>query len=410
MVMWALLRQHVALSTRVFQAMLGLSLLGVVLILGAILLGGFAAGWTFLYPLPAKSMGLWSPAAASAFVLGLTCIGVGFLLFYADCALALLRKHGSLWRSLGAPQLFSGDLSGAPAPTVVASTVIVIANMLGILAGAVVLVMTLVNLLLPSMVFDALLMKNLIYFFGHVFINASIYMAVLAVYELLPRYTGRPWKVSRPFLAAWFATAFLVTLVYTHHLLMDAVMPRWALAMGQIVSYLSGLPILVVTAWGTLSNIARSGLRWQLPPALLVLGVAGWAVGVLPAIVDGTIVVNQVMHNTLWVPGHFHTYLLLGLLPMLLGFMLHTVQIGAVQGGVDRAAYWAYLAGGAVFCLSLLYGGMQSVPRRWAEHAPQWLGSAGVGSVAAALVVLATLWIVLRVLLRLPQAQVPAST
>jgi cytochrome c oxidase subunit 1 len=410
MVMWALLRQHVALSTRVYQAMLGLSLLGVVLILGAILLGGFAAGWTFLYPLPAKSMGLWSPLAASAFVLGLTSIGVGFLLFYADCALALLRKHGSLWRALGAPQLFSGDLRDAPAPTVVASTVIVIVNMLGILAGAVVLVMTLVNLLAPSMVFDALLMKNLIYFFGHVFINVAIYMAVLAVYELLPRYTGRPWKVSRAFLAAWFATLFLVTLVYTHHLLMDGVMPRWALAMGQIVSYLSGLPVLAVTAWGTLSNIARSGLRWQLPPALLVLGVAGWAVGVLPAIVDGTIAVNQVMHNTLWVPGHFHTYLLLGLLPILLGFMLHTVQIGTVQGGVDRAAFWAYLAGGAAFCLSFLYGGMQSVPRRWAEHAPEWLASAHISWIAAVLVVLATLWIALRVMLRLPQAQVPAAT
>ena len=37
---------------------------------------------------------------------------------------------------------------------------------------------------------DALLAKNMIYFFGHVFINASIYMAVTAVYEIIPEYTG----------------------------------------------------------------------------------------------------------------------------------------------------------------------------------------------------------------------------
>ena len=42
-----------------------------------------------------------------------------------------------------------------------------------------------------------------IYFFGHVFINATIYMSVMAVYELLPLYAKRPWKISRPFLAAW---------------------------------------------------------------------------------------------------------------------------------------------------------------------------------------------------------------
>jgi len=33
---------------------------------------------------------------------------------------------------------------------------------------------------------DALLAKNLIYFFGHVFINTTIYMAVIAVYEIIP--------------------------------------------------------------------------------------------------------------------------------------------------------------------------------------------------------------------------------
>jgi cytochrome c oxidase subunit 1 len=234
-------------------------------------------------------------------------------------------------------------------------------------------------------------------------------MAVMAVYELLPHYTGRPWKVSRAFLAAWLIGVFVVTSVYPHHLLMDGAMPRWAMALGQIVSYLSGLPVLAVTAWGVLANIARSGMRWRLPAAFLVLGVAGWSVGVVPAVVDGTIVVNQVMHNTLWVPGHFHTYLLLGLLPMLFGFMLHTVHLDAAPAALDRAAFWVYTLAGAVFCLSFLYGGLHSVPRRFAEHAPQWLASASVGSLAALFVVLAAAWVVMRVLLRLPQTGVPAS-
>ncbi len=406
-VMWAFLRRYVPLSTRVFGLLWTLSLVGVLLIVGSIVVGRFAAGWTFLYPLPAKSLGMWSAAAAAAFVLGLTLIGVGFLLFYGDCAIALSRRFGSLWRSLGGPQLIGGDVEAAPPPVVVASTMVVIVNVVGILAGAVVLVMTLVNLFVPAMSFDALLMKNLIFFFGHVFINASIYMAVIAVYELLPLYTGRPWKVSRPFLAAWLAAVFLVTSVYPHHLLMDSVMPPWSLALGQVASYLSGLPVLLVTAWGTLANIARSGLRWQLAPAFLVLGVLGWSVGVIPAVIDGMIVVNRVMHNTLWVPGHFHTYLLLGLLPMLLGFILHAVREGSGRGWGDRTMFWAYAAGGAALCLSFLYGGYKGVPRRFAVHAPEWVGSAEVGSVAAVFVVLAATWFVARALLRLPRAQTP---
>lgn len=409
LVMWYFLRRYVPLSTKVLIGMFGLSLVGVVSILGGILIGHFAGAWTFLYPLPAKSMGAWGPGAAAAFVLGLVAIGVAFLLFYADCAIALIKRYGSLSRSLGVPQLISGDMTDAPPPAVVASTMAIIVNVLGILAGAVVLVMTLINLYMPQMSFDALLMKNLIYFFGHVFINASIYMAVMAVYEILPRYTGRPWKASRPFLAAWLVAVFLVTAVYPHHLLMDFAMPKWAAAVGQILSYVSGIPVLLVTAWGALGNISRSGIKWDLPSRLLVLGVGGWAVGVVPAIVDATISVNLVMHNTLWVPGHFHIYLLLGLLPMLLGFLTWVVGLRGAKSGALNVAFWVYGAGAAVFCLSFLYGGSQGIPRRWAAHDLAWQAIGSLGAGAATLVVLAAAVLAGAILWNLPRADVAAD-
>jgi len=405
-VMWYFLRRHVPLSTGVFVAMLGLSLAGVVLILGGILVGGFAGAWTFLYPLPAKPMGLWGTHAAAAFVVGLVLIGVGFLIFYLDCGLALVRTFGSLARSLGLNKLFGGALDDAPAPTVVASTMVVIVNVLGILAGAVVLVMTLVNLYVPSVAFDALLMKNLIFFFGHVFINAAIYMTVIGVYEILPRYTGRPWKTTRPFLWSWAAVTLLVMAVYPHHLLMDFVMPKWAAVLGQVLSYASGIPVLLVTAYGALVNIYRSGMRWDLPARLLVFGLFGWSAGVIPAIVDATVRVNLVMHNTLWVPGHFHTYLLLGLLPMLLGVIFYaSTRQGWSEQPLDRAAFWLYGAAGAVFCLTFLAAGYQSVPRRFAEHDEAWVGIAQVATVSATLVVVAAVVLGAKALARLPFAQ-----
>lgn len=42
----------------------------------------------------------------------------------------------------------------------------------------------------------------------------------------------------------------MVLTVYPHHLLMDFVMPTWALVAGQVISWLSGLPVLLVTAFG----------------------------------------------------------------------------------------------------------------------------------------------------------------
>jgi cytochrome c oxidase subunit 1 len=273
----------------------------------------------------------------------------------------------------------------------------------------VVLIMTLVSLYEPGLAMDALLMKNLIYFFGHVFINVTIYMAVIGVYEIIPRYTGRAWKVNRAFLGSWAAVVLLVLTVYPHHLLMDYAMPRWMAAAGQIVSYLSGIPVLLVTAWGALVNLYKSGVKWETPLRLLVFGVFGWAAGVIPAIVDGTIRVNLVMHNTLWVPGHFHFYLLLGMLPMVLGTLLYACTRDRRSNTVlDQTVFWGYVIAGVCFCCVFLNSGFHSIPRRFATYDAPWVWYAQAGAVAGTIVLLCVLFLGGRILARLPKASLAA--
>ncbi len=83
--------------------------------------------------------------------------------------------------------LFGGAIDPDHPKAVLASTMVIIADTLGILAGAVILVMGLVNIYYPELGLNALVAKNLIYWFGHMFINATVYMGAIAVYELLPR-------------------------------------------------------------------------------------------------------------------------------------------------------------------------------------------------------------------------------
>ncbi len=407
---WYYLSRYVKLNQRIFLAGLLLALVAVLMIVGSILIGKFAAAWTFLYPLPANPLGLWSTGAALFFVGGLLVLGVAFLLVYLDMGLAIVRRYGSIARALGLPMLFGKEkIDSAHPPTVVASAMVLIVNVLGIAAGAVVLVMTMLHLVFPDLELDALLMKNLIFFFGHVFINAAIYAAVIAVYEILPLYARRPWGVSRPFLAAWFAATLMVLAVYPHHLLMDFALPSWMAVMGQIVSYLSGIPVLVVTAFGGLLLIYRSGIRWDAASSLLVLGLFGWAAGIIPAVIDGMIQVNLVMHNTQWVPGHFHFYLLIGVVPMVLGFASYLCSNGQ-QGQTGRLGVAVFGVGATLLCLSFLVSGANSVPRRFAVHeeAWQWLGN--IGAFSGALVLIGTLMIALPILVRLPRARLTAGT
>jgi cytochrome c oxidase subunit I len=391
-IMWTFLRRYVDLNVQLLYVNYAFFIAGVLLILGAIFIGGYAGGWTFLWPLPAKSMGVWSANAAATFIAGLLLIGVGFLVFYFDAALAITRQYGGILQGLGIDQLISGKINKDHPTTVVASSMVIIANTIGVLVGAIVLAVTLANLYFPELTINPLLAKNMIYFFGHVFINASIYMGVIAVYELLPLYTGRPWKVSRVFYAAWACVTFFVMAVYPHHLLMDGVMPKSLLAMGQIVSYLSGIPVLLVTVYGALVLIYKAKVNWAPPARWLVLSMFGWSVGVIPAIVDGTIHANKVMHNTTWVPGHFHLYLLVGVLPMIIGFSLHFFDVKrGFNNALQNILFWLFAAGGTLFCGSFLLGGWASVPRRWATHWPEWMVYDRAGTVFASLVILAML-------------------
>lgn len=402
-IMWHFLRQYVDLSEGVFIANLVLFIVGVAMILASVMFGHFAGAWTFLYPLPSTSMGMWSQNAAALFMGGLLVIGVGFLLMYLDVARAIFVRYGNFARSLGWPQLFGVDDGKAPPPTVVASTMVTIINIVSLVVGASILSMMLVNLYIPGFSIDPLLAKGMIYLFGHVFINSTIYMAVIAVYEILPRYTQRPWKSNKVFLAAWTASTFMVLFIFPHHLLMDFAFPKWMLIMGQVIGYFSTFPVLAVTGYGGLMIVYRSGIRWDMGSRLLFLSLFGWAAGVIPAFIDGTITVNYVMHNTMWVPGHFHIYLLLGMMAMVFGFMyyLGKPDQNARDSFLDRAAYWGLISGTMGFALNLLYSGMESVPRRYAVHLPEWIKYDRLGSIFAILIIASVLVFIVRFLTRL---------
>lgn len=395
-VMWFFLNRHMRLSTGILIANLVIFLVGVVIILAADLIGGFAAAWTFLYPLPALSAGIWETNAAFWHLLGLLLVGVGFLLVCLDFGRALISRYGGLAAAHGWPQLFGLSKKELPPPTVIAATMVTIVTTLALLAAAIIIILMMINLIVPQFTIDPLFAKNVIYFFGHTIINATIYMAVTAVYELLPQYTGRTWKSSRVFVAAWTGSTVMVLVIFPHHLMMDFAMPRWAAIMAQILSYTNSFPVLVVTGFGALTIVHRSGIRWDVVSGLLFLAMFGWMAGVVPAVVDATIVVNSVMHNTLWVPGHFHFYLLLGLIPMILAFMYYMANMKAAH--TDRWAVLAYLVSGLGFVLMFLYAGRHSVPRRWAEHLPEWILYDRIASVFAFFVLLVTMFLIIRFL------------
>ncbi|MCC6202957.1 MAG: cbb3-type cytochrome c oxidase subunit I [Gammaproteobacteria bacterium] len=346
-------------------ALLG-TLVGVVLLIAATLIGGFAPGWYFLYPLPLH--GTWPTWSTIAFLVALAVLGVAWLLWSLDLLRAIAKKytlrHALAWHYIG------GASEPVVPPAIVISTVSLIVCVACLVAAVLVLLGFLGDFVLGAPA-DALLMKNLTFFFGHVLVNLSLYLAVAVVYDVLPEYAGRPWKTNKIVAISWNCVLVIVLFAYAHHLYMDFVQPVSLHYIGQIASYSSAIPAAVVTIFGALLLVYHSRMRWNLTSLFMYLGLIGWAIGGVGAVIDSTIAVNFKLHNTLWVPAHFHTYMLLGLVPMVLGYFYHACQEAAPQqesAGLHRLLFWLFALGSAGFLLMFYFSGADSVPRRFALY------------------------------------------
>jgi cytochrome c oxidase subunit I len=368
-VLSVLLATYVRPTVGVSWIAFAMTLTGVVLLLAATLIGRLGVGWYFLYPLPFHSGGTWPGWATAALFAALAIMGVGWTLWSGDLLLAVARRY-RLSHALGWHYL-SGATAPEVPPIIVISTVSVIGVLAGLVAAVVILTLVAVEQLGSGFTNDALLIKNLTFYFGHMLVNITMYFGVAMVYEVLPQYIGRPWKTNTLVVTAWNLVLFLVMFAYLHHLYMDFAQPRWLQVTGQVSSYLISVPAAVVTIFSTLVLMYGSSMRWRLPSLMLFLGVMGWAIGGVAAVIDSTVAVNTHFHNTLWVPAHFHTYYVMGVVLMILGTVFHLVTaLSKVpeSGALTRTIVGTVGVGGYGFLLMFYLAGVAGVPRRYAVY------------------------------------------
>ncbi|QWK19213.1 MAG: cbb3-type cytochrome c oxidase subunit I [Hydrogenobacter thermophilus] len=359
-----LLSRYANVSSKVVNFMFIAYLITVAGLITATLIGRFGPGWYVLYPLPFKPMGIWSNWAIGLAVVSLMVLGVAILLIQLEFFRAMVARYG-LKNSLGW-QFFTGSGEYAPPIVIITMDAVVLPGILTTLVGAALLMLYFLKWINPALNLDPLLIKNMIFIWGHTLVNITMYMGVAVVYELFPEFSGREWKSNKYVALAWNATFFIVLLAVFHHLYMDFVQPLPLQITGQTFSYLATVPSTVVTVMGFIAQVYKSGIRWSFVPLAFFVGIVGWLVGGYAAVIDSTIVVNTQFHNTLWVPSHFHTYFLLGFYSILWGFLYYAS--GSVKETLAKFGFYSYILGGAGFLAMFYIAGAFGVPRRYAEY------------------------------------------
>ena len=229
---------------------------------------------------------------------------------------------------------------------------------------------------------DPLLNRTLFWFTGHAIVYAWLLPAYVSWYALVPRQAGGK-IISDAYTRAVFILFLLLSIpTGFHHQYTDPGIPQGMKVVHAVLTFGVFFPSLA-TAFSVMAALemggrARGGrglLGWipKLPwgdPSLgaQLLAMLTFVLGGATGLVNASYTMNQVVHNTTWVPGHFHmtvgsavalTFMGIAywLVPYLTGRALWGRRLAVAQG-------WIYAVGVFVFARGMITGGLAGMPRR----------------------------------------------
>ncbi len=237
---------------------------------------------------------------------------------------------------------------------------------------ALLLVEMMIQSLTPSVHVDPLLAKNVLWWFGHPVVYLLLFPAVAIYYLLVPRYAGRQLVAGNVIAVAWAIAVAANVLVWAHHIYIDYPQgsPQAALNVAMQPMTFSLTVVSALSLYSLFFTMYRSRFQWNAAATALFLGLVSWLLSGLSGVINATIAFDAVVHNTLWIVGHFHQMALLNIGLVIIGATYAWLPelIGKPLYSEAMAKWHVWLtfllatANSAVW----LYQGLLGAPRRYA--------------------------------------------
>jgi cytochrome c oxidase subunit 1 len=360
-----------------------LMVLGVAGVVVTTLFMGFAASWVFLYPLPFFGAGEWGDWATALFSFSVLLAGLSIVTWCLGILhtvvgpalrassrnvfnrLAVAMGWGYLW-----PRRFATNPRSVPY-AVIPLAVIGIDMIIATLPLAGLLVWQILQSVDAVGSTDPLLAKNILWWFGHPVVYLLLFPAAAVYYWLIPRYAGRDLVAGNVIAIAWTIAVIANVVVWAHHIYLDY--PEGSLQ-AQINTVMQPTTFALVlpsalSLYSLAFTIYRSPFRWTPASTALFLGLVGWLLAGLSGIVNATIAFDAIVHNTLWIVGHFHHMAVLNIGLVVFGATYALLPELTGKALASERMAWAhvwttFVAGMIVFGIWLVQG-LDGAPRRF---------------------------------------------
>lgn len=229
---------------------------------------------------------------------------------------------------------------------------------------------------------DPLLTRTLFWFTGHAIVYAWLLPAYVSWYALVPRQAGG--KIVSDSLTRFIFILFLLLSIPTgfHHQYTDPGISTTMKGIHAVLTFGVFFPSLA-TAFSVMASLEMGGrkhggrglLGWipKLPwgdPSLAaqMLAMIAFVFGGITGLINASFTMNQVIHNTTWVPGHFHmtvgTAVALTLMGVAYWMIPYLTGRGLWGRKVALASSWIYVVGVLIFARGMISAGLEGMPRR----------------------------------------------
>jgi len=232
---------------------------------------------------------------------------------------------------------------------------------------------------------NVLLARTLFWFFGHALVYFWLLPAYIMFYTILPKVAGGKLYSD----LAGRITLFLFLLfsipVGVHHQFGDPGITRGIKFFQGMLTYAVAIPSFI-TAFTIAASLEYAGRQrgakgwfgWmkKLPWfdetkylfSYFICGLILFALGGVTGIVNASYSLNNVVHNTAWLPGHFHMTVA-G--PVFLGIVGMSLYIYTRMSGkriflpkINTIIPYLWMIGMLIFSFGMSWGGLRGEPRR----------------------------------------------
>ncbi len=229
------------------------------------------------------------------------------------------------------------------------------------------------------------LSRTLFWFFGHALVYFWLLPAYIMYYTILPKVAGGKLYSDLAGRVGFFLFLLLSVPVGVHHQFSDPNIDHNTKFFQSMLTFGVALPSFI-TAFTIAASLEYAGkLRgskglfgWmnRLPYldannylfAYMISGLILFIFGGLTGIVNASYQLNSMVHNTAWIPGHFHMTVAGPVFLAIIGMSLHLIS--TLKGKkiflpkVNVIIPYLWLFGVLIFSTGLMWGGLIGEPRR----------------------------------------------